>query len=364
VLLVIDWMGAGGMERQIVELLKGLRRDVAVEIALAVLDSGGAFEPQAAELADVILPVRRRSRLDLAAVVGLIHHARTARVELVHAFGWMSGLAGLVAARALHIPIINGSIRAALPVLGARDRISGICARAADVIVANSYAGLVSYSLEKHPRARVVHNGIDLSRFAHLDSKQASEPTLCMVANFREFKDHATALRALHIIRRAVPGTRLIFVGRDVGTLDSNRRLMHELGLQNAVEIYTGMTRPEPLISASHIGLLTSQGEGISNALLEYMALGKPVVATNHGGNIEVVRHGETGYLVRDGSAEEVAERVIALLCNPSHAHAMGAAGRKHVAEAFSLERMVAEYQALYNELLGTTHTNNTRWHV
>jgi glycosyltransferase involved in cell wall biosynthesis len=354
VLLVVDWMGAGGMERQIVELLKGLRRDGAFQVALAVLDSGGVLESEAGALAEVLLPVRRRSRFDLLTpLVGLTQHIRLARPGLVHTFGWMSGLVGLLAGRAARVGVINGGIRSALPRLGKREQIIRVCAGASDAIVANSHAGLRAFGMVGHRRARVIHNGIDMTRFAHLNPQISGDPVLGMVANFSQYKDHATAIRALPLIRGTVPGARLVLVGRDAGTLDEARRTVAEYGLEQAVTIHTSITRPEPLVAAWQVGVLTSpQGEGISNALLEYMALGKPVVATDCGGNPEVVRHGETGYLVPDGSPEALADRVVTLLKDKQLAHTMGAAGRKHVAKAFSFDRMVAEYQTLYDELL------------
>ena len=117
------------------------------------------LSPKPFQLAEEVLECRRRSRCDLTLLPYLISQARKAEVTAIHAFGWMSGLAGLAAARRLGIPLINGSIRAAPPKLGIREQISRWCALHSDVVVANSKAGLSSYSLNRIPHARVIYKG-------------------------------------------------------------------------------------------------------------------------------------------------------------------------------------------------------------
>ena len=359
ILLVVDGMHIGGMERQIVALLKGLRHSSRVRAYLAVLDRGGELEREAAALSVGLLPLRRRARLDVSPALVLAWQVRRLGASLIHAFGWMAGLAGLIAARTLQVPIINGSIRGTPPALRPRERISRWCALRSDLIVANSEAGLRAYGLLGHPRARVIANGIDFTRFDGPMSEPESEPSICMVANFNQYKDQTTVIRAMPAIRRSVPNARLVFVGNDAGTMTENRRLAAELGVEGALAFVANTTRPEPYIAASQVCVLMSpEGEGFSNAVLEYMALGRPVVATACGGNAVVIREGETGFLVPGQAADQLAARVIALLQEPARARAMGEAGRRRVREWFSMERMVADYEALYQSLL-TEHARN-----
>lgn len=357
VLFVVDSLVAGGMERQIVELLRGLRRSGRYRVTLAVLERGGALEAEAAALAESVLPIRRRARFDVWPAVALVQHGRRAHIQLIHAFGWMSGLAGLVAARWQRVPIINGSIRAAPPGLGFRERISKCSAQLSDAIVANSRAGLRSYGLADHPRTAVIWNGVSLERFDRVTAERDTVPTICMVANFSKYKDQPAAIRAMVPIRSQFPAARLVLVGRDTGTLQESERLVAALGLTDAVRFVT-TTQPESLIAGSDVCVLASNirthGEGISNAILEYMALGKPVVATDAGGNAEVIQDGVTGFLVPGDSADAIAERVIELLRAPARAQQMGEAGRQRVRDAFSMPRMVAEYEGLYARVLAT----------
>src|SRR5512140_1953128 len=107
VLILIDGLHVGGMERQIVELLTELRRGGRWEIIVAVLDAGGEWESEVSRLAHQFLPLRRSVRFDLAFPWRLIRHIRRSRIDLIHAWGWMSALGGLVAARFCGLPIIN-----------------------------------------------------------------------------------------------------------------------------------------------------------------------------------------------------------------------------------------------------------------
>jgi len=177
---------------------------------------------------------------------------------------------------------------------------------------------------------------------------------MCMVGNFSDWKDHETIVKAFALVRAVFPAARLVLVGRDFGKLAANRRLVADLGLSDSVEFITDTSHPEPFIAASEVCVLASpKNEGISNALLEYMALAKPVIATCVGGNPEVVQDGETGFLVPRHSPEAMARRVEELLRNPERARQMGAAGRRRIVEVFTFDRMVGAYEGIYEHLLG-----------
>jgi glycosyltransferase involved in cell wall biosynthesis len=267
----------------------------------------------------------------------------------------MSGLVGLVAGRCLRLPIVNASIRSAPPALHVRDRVGRWCARHSDAIVANAQAGLHAFGLADHARARVIANGIDLARFDHIVARDDGDASICMVANFNHHKHHATAIRAVPHIRHAVPRARLVLVGHDAGTLAAARRLVDQLGVGDAVQIVTDSVRPEPFIAGSAVCVLSSRDEALSNAVMEYMALGKPVVASACAGNATLVRDGETGFLVPPGSPEALAARVIDVLRDPQRARRMGAEGRRRIEATYSLRRMVAEYEALYDQVLAAS---------
>jgi glycosyltransferase involved in cell wall biosynthesis len=164
-------------------------------------------------------------------------------------------------------------------------------------------------------------------------------------------KRHDIFMKAAAIISQAVPDTRFAIVGD--GPLRSHLETMsQELGLDGKAFFLGEQQEVGAYLSAFDVAVLTSETEGCSNSLLEAMALGKPVVATDVGGNQELVSHGETGLLVRSGSAESVAWAVIDLIRNPEVAKTMGNKGKEKILNQFSSEKMVHQYQALYEETL------------
>ncbi|MCP5104676.1 MAG: glycosyltransferase family 4 protein, partial [bacterium] len=108
----------------------------------------------------------------------------------------------------------------------------------------------------------------------------------------------------------------------------------------------------ESIVNLFNVGVLAcntnGHAEGMPNSIMEYMALGKPVVATDSGGNRELVVHDETGFIVKPFDAAELTARLLYLLDHPDRANQMGMRGKKRIEEKFSLERMVKGYVSLY----------------
>ncbi len=352
VLILADGMPAGGTERQIVELLKGLRGSGTVRTAFGVLVKGGEREKEAMEYADLTIPVRQSSQYDCTLALSLVGFVRQYKVDLIHTFGSISDFSGVVAGKITGCPVINGSIRSARPRLNRRDWISRFCMVFVTWIVANSRAGIRAFGVEKYRNTRVIYNGVERARFSGVRPVTFGDPSICMVGNFTRKKDQAALIRALPVIRNTFPSLQLVLVGRGEN-LDRCRQLSGSLGLEKCVHFVTDSDHPEPLVKGSTIGVLLSpQGEGISNVIIEYMALEKPVVATDMGGNPEIVESGRTGILVPDHSVESVARPVIDLLSNPEKMQEMGRAGRKVIEQRFDMARMIHAYEDLYEQLL------------
>lgn len=352
ILLVVDGLPLGGTERQVVGLLRGLRRHGRYAAVLAVLDPGGSLDGAAALAATETVAVRRRARYDVTVASALWSCVRARGVRAIHAVGWMSGVAGLAAARAARIPIVNGSIRSAPLSLGWRDRVSRWCAAHSDAIVANSRAGLAAYGLTDHPRSQTIVNGIDVECLRSIDTTPRARPTVCMVANFNIWKDHETLVRAVPAIRAEVPDVDVVLVGHDRGTLTAVRLLIRELGVESSVTIVENCSEPERFIAGSRVAVLASHVEGFSTAMLEYMMLGKPVVASDTCGDVAVlVQEASAGFIYRHQSAGELAQAIVTLLRDPNLVHEMVEAGRQQAAE-FTIDRMVNAYESLYAKVV------------
>ncbi len=121
---------------------------------------------------------------------------------------------------------------------------------------------------------------------------------------------------------------------------------------QNRIKFLEKQKDIESIINIFDIGVLSTYTEGISNSILEYMALGKPAVATEGGGTKELIIDGETGFLVEQKNYIQLADKIEYLLENEKVAVEMGEKGRKRIKKEFGLEKMTNSYVSLYRRLL------------
>jgi glycosyltransferase involved in cell wall biosynthesis len=152
-----------------------------------------------------------------------------------------------------------------------------------------------------------------------------------------------------------IPQAKFLIIGDNSFNPEYREELKRQtikLGLQDRV-IFTGFRLDVPnILSSLALSVLPSLNEGLSNSLLESMAAAVPVVATNVGGNPEVVVDGVTGLLVPPRNPAALAEAICRVLRTPGLRNKLGQAGRRRVLEHFSNERMIRNVERLYGELL------------
>jgi glycosyltransferase involved in cell wall biosynthesis len=369
----IGSLGYGGTETQLLELLANLDR-AHVEPSLILLDcehvaraehlvEGGCDlrVPRRGKKGRSIADVRRAA----AAVIRLAAYLKRARPDIVHA---MLPEAHLIAAAALGIvrgPKLIGGRRS---LAGAYRRSSGLdvvdrlATRRADVMLCNSHAiAREIVEIDSVPRERVVHiyNGVDVKRFRpgnrearHRAGWTDSNVVFGMVANFRASKRHIDFIKAAGIIARATPEARFMLAGKDhEGIVARLKEEIRARGLKSRFAILPMQTNPETLYPSLDVFLCTSETEGLSNVLLEAAACCLPIVATNVGGNPEVVRDGFNGFLVEPNAPAEAAAAALRLDASPELRREMGRRGRQWISSEFSIEAMVNAHLALYKQL-------------
>lgn len=206
----------------------------------------------------------------------------------------------------------------------------------------------------------VVYNGIDITTRAEHHSQEdyrrelglaSDESVIGTVGNLYAVKGHTYLLRALPFVLHVHPRTTFIIVGRGDQEVALKEEALH-LGIENHVRFLGVREDVQRLLSIMDAFVLPSLSEGLSIALLEAMAAGKPVVATKVGGNPEVVLDGTTGYLVPAQAPHALADSLVKLLTNQSLARQFGESGKQRVLSHFSLSQTVKQYQELYESLL------------
>ncbi|WP_375192843.1 glycosyltransferase family 4 protein [Marinobacter sp.] len=204
----------------------------------------------------------------------------------------------------------------------------------------------VIYNGYEHAKDRSPSKGIpDLEYFSR------SGPVAFLVANIRPIKRIQDAILAIAKLKKIGRHLNLVVIGG--GDAYDLRAFAREQGIEEQV-LFAG-SRPDVSywLVNGFVGLSCSESEGYSNAVVEYMQAGLPVVASDVGGNCEAVLDGETGFRFLPGDVENLAKRLADLLDNPEQASKMGAAGRRLAEERHGLEKMLRAHADLYQRLLG-----------
>lgn len=199
-------------------------------------------------------------------------------------------------------------------------------------------------------RVRTIWNGIDLTRFTFAGSTARGPAVL--VARLVPEKDLPTLLEAVALVVTHEPTFRLLIAG-DGPCMPEARAALDRLGLHDHVQLLGACRDVPSVLRQASLFVLSSRTEGISLTLLEAMACGLPVVATQVGGNAEVVQHGQTGWLVPAGDPRQLADAVERLWRAPDQCRQFGEAGHQRVVQHFDVKRMVRQYEDLYREVLG-----------
>ncbi|PTL78305.1 glycosyltransferase [Vitiosangium sp. GDMCC 1.1324] len=354
----------GGTEVQVVELLRGLPPSYRVQVA--VLQDAGplmgsvlrlGFSPEVFPLNGSL--ARPNSAMQ---VVRLAHWLRRERVELVHAHDFYSTMVVVPAAKLAGTKVIVGRLDLAHWHGKMQRAVLRSLTRMADHVVGNAEAirrMLVREEGLPAERVSVIPNGLDLARFdarvreglkAPLPDTRGA-PVVVHVANMNHpVKRQEDLLRALAMVRLKGHVLHAFLVG-DGPRRPELERLAGALGLTDTVH-FLGHRADVPAVYArADLGVLCSTAEGMSNAVMEGMAAGLPMVVTSVGGNPELVADGERGLVVPPLRPETMCEAFRKLLANPERGRRMGAEARAFVERELSLERLVRRHDVLYRRV-------------
>ena len=352
--LMINTLETGGSERQFATLANAFRSD-RFALKLGCLRKYGPF----AEGLNGITEFPPEGSLfgwkSQRARFALARYLRANRVTVAHSFDFYSNFMLIPSARLARVPVVLGSQRQIGDLLtGFRNTAQHAMFRWCDRVICNSRAaarGLENNGISSQ-KITVIPNALPNTAFAlNAPPQSQGRVRVVMVARMNDAaKRHDVFLKAAARVVSTKPNVEFVLVGD--GPLRQGLEVMtSNLGLKNHVT-FLGDQRDVPAVLAScDISVLTSSSESLSNAIMESMAAGLPIIACRVGGNDELIRDGENGFLVPAGIEQEVAQRIVMLLTQPELRKRLGATARRD-AENFTVERVCKQYTSLYSLLL------------
>jgi glycosyltransferase involved in cell wall biosynthesis len=364
VMQVVLSLNPGGTERLVIDIVQRLHG--RVRGVVCCLDEPGAWANEVTAIGIPVFSLGRAPGFQPSLARAIARLARTEGVALLHCHQYSPFVYGRLAA------LIDRKLRVVFTEHGRLSDAGPSTKRR----VANAFLGrgsgirlyAVSRELRSHlvaeglppSRVGVIYNGIDVHAAPRDSERRAARAALNVgdstlvvgtAARLDPVKDLGTLVEAFDSFRRARPDALLAIFG-DGPQSDALKQRVERLGLGEQVRFLGYRSDVRQLLVGVDVYVNTSLSEGVSLTILEAMAAGLPVIATRVGGTPEVVLDGDTGVLVPPRSSERVADALLSLGADKTRRHAMGTAGRRRAEEKFTLDRMVAEYVEVYDDLL------------
>jgi glycosyltransferase involved in cell wall biosynthesis len=360
ILFFADSLIAGGLERRLIELLKYLRNSTEYELSLVITEDQ-IFYKSVHDLGISIHVLKRKGfKYDPGLFVRFYKYCKKIQPDIIHAWGKMTTLYAIPAKNLLGKPLISNLVADSKKIIK-RWSLDNLFYTAdiffSDSILSNSEAGLRAYGITS-PKARVIRNGVHLERFLGVYSQNLERERLniktrymvVMIACFTSSKDYDLFINVAKEMSKIRNDITFVGVGDGPEWQRINARIMDER--VNNVVLAGDQNHVEPIIAASDIGLLCTYSEGISNSIIEYMAMGIPVITTDlFGGSKEIVIEGLTGFIT-ERKTERITALIEVLLKNADLRRSMGEAGKQRINSQFSIERMGKDYENLYTEVI------------
>ena len=371
---VMASFGSGGTEGQVLNLVRSMDRK-QFDLRFACLQKMGELLGEVTSLDIPIAEFRIRSlygRQTFQQQLRFARHIRAEGTQIIHSYNFYANMFAIPAARLARTPVILASIRDRGVYLTPAQQFAQkwICSLA-DRILVNANA-IRDWLLEQgYPgeKISVIKNGIDTSLYAGTKKDSSpvrknlgipgSVPLVVMISRLNPQKGVDDFIKAAALINGRYPDVRFLIAGAKVdssnGVLLQDTRyvgelqaLANDLGVGDRV-IFAGHRTDTPeILAEATLSVLPSHSEGLSNSLLESMAAGVPTVATDVGGNPELVKNHVNGFLVPVKSPERLAQAMLQILDSPGLARSLGTRARAMACNGFSLAKMTSDTQALY----------------
>ena len=365
VLILNDELTRGGKERRIAELVKYCKIHYEIIFEIVVIHNKIEYE-DIYETGYKIHTLKWSENKTIVSFKRLFAITKSFNPDIIHSWSSMTDVIGLFLKMYTGKKLISSMIARVIPYRSLMDkdyRRALYTFPFVDFITSNTKAGIERYHAPKS-KSICIYNGFNFDRSKNLKKAEILKEqhnlenkfVVGMVAAFAERKDQETFIAAALSLLKKFPG-KIAFVLIGYGAYEEERKKQSGEHFQKDI-IFTGMCKfVEEYINVFNIGVLCTNsefhGEGISNAILEYMAMGKPVIASEGGGTKEIVDDNITGFLIKPKQPELLEEKIIYFMNNPDKARVMGLQGQQKIRQQFSIEAMCSGFIKIYEKLIG-----------
>jgi L-malate glycosyltransferase len=366
---LVDTLNVGGTENQLAQL--ALRtKQAGSEVVVGCLRAEGTLL-QALQRAGIPVVEFRKEKTLLSLngahqLLRLARFLRREKFEVLHAHDLWASLLGVPAARLARTPVVISSRRYLADLewhTPWRNRVLRCIYRLSTVVLVNAQAvreRLVGGDKLAPEKIRLVYNAVDVERFAGARRNRAKllpnipecAKVIAVLANmYSRVKGHAGLISAAQIVCTSRPDVFFLLIGdgKERPTLEAQSR---EAGLEKNVVFAGPRTDVAELLACCDLSVLPSKAEAFSNAILESMSAGLPVVATAVGGNKEIIQNETNGLLVPPGNPGALAAAILRVVDDPRLAKNLAHAGQDDMRMYFSFDRLLTELDQLYKEHL------------
>lgn len=364
VLLLNDELSRGGKERRIAELVKYCKLHYEIIFEIIIIHDKIEYE-DIYEAGYKIHTLKWSENKTIVNFKRLFAITKSFNPDIIHSWSSMTDVIGLFLKMYTHKKLISSMIARVIPYRNLKDkdyRRALYTFPFIDFITSNTKAGIERYHAPKR-KSICIYNGFNFERSKNLQKAEILKKqhnlenkfVVGMVAAFEKRKDQETFISAALSLLKKFPG-KIAFVLIGYGIYEEERRKQSGVHFQKDI-IFTGVCNfVEEYINIFNIGVLCTNsefhGEGISNAILEYMAMAKPVIASEGGGTKEIVDDNLTGFLIKPKQPNLLEDKIIYLMNNPEKAWDMGFQGQQKIRQQFSIEAMCCGFIKIYEKLI------------
>ena len=377
--MVTDTLGVGGAEKQISQMAEGLRH-IGHETAVLVFDSRGPWKDHLQSRGIPVVESQalftRRRHIPLLPwrFFRFVKTVVSLKPDLMITMKYRDSIWGSLAGWFARVPIrIAYRVGIDYEPQGVYDlllKLVGPFSRARTTwFVGNSHAVINALRTVEGVKDRlsVIHQSVDIPENGKEKARSfrlqygIDDQSICigLLANLYPVKNHLMLVRAARSVIDSYPKAVFLLAGES--RLDTYKSQIEAeiiaLHLDKQVRLLGALPDPAGFLATIDIGVLCSFSEGFSNSVLEYMAYGKPTIATRVGGNPDAIEDGVTGYLIPSGDEAALAEKLRLLIANPDLRRLIGQKARDHVEIEFSREKEMRQWHKLLTRLYQEKNT-------